>query len=144
MAVTYAVATKNNRLKMAFLAGAVTPAAAESVDSGAGVGTLVIGTAALAGATGVIATIALQKPSVTISAGVATIAGVPLTVAASAAGVAANAALETTEAADGLAAAAHHEPQIALLEASELIDGLAAHGASDWHHYDNDFLLLAA
>ena len=93
MAVTYATTTKNNRLKMAFLAGAVTPAAGESVDSGAGVGTLVIGTSALSGATGVLATIALQKPSVTITGGVATIAGTPLTVAASAAGVAAKAEL---------------------------------------------------
>lgn len=91
MAINYAAATKNNRLKMAFLAGAVTPAAGESVDSGAGVGVLVIGTSALSGATGVLATIALQKPSVTITGGVATIAGVPLTVSATAAGVAAKA-----------------------------------------------------
>lgn len=93
MAVTYAGATKNNRLKMAFLAGAVTPAAGESVDSGAGVGVLVIGTSALSGSTGVLATIALQKPSVTISGGVATIAGTPLSVAAAASGVAALAEL---------------------------------------------------
>lgn len=91
MAVTYATTTKNNRLKMAFLAGAVTPAAGESVDSGAGVGVLVIGTSALSGATGVLATISLPKPSVTITGGVATIAGVPLSTTSSAAGTAAKA-----------------------------------------------------
>lgn len=93
MAVNYITATKNNRLKMAFLAGAVTPAAGESVDSGAGFGQLVIGTSALSGATGVIATIILQKPSVSIVNFVATILGVPLSVAAAAAGVAAKAEL---------------------------------------------------
>lgn len=93
MAVVYLAATKNNRLSMAFLAGAVTPAAGQSVDSGAGVGTLVIGTSALSGATGVIATIPLQKPSVSITGGVATILGTPITIAASAAGVAAKAEL---------------------------------------------------
>lgn len=91
MAVVYATTTKNNRLKMAFLAGAVTPAAGESVDSGAGVGTLVIGTSALSGATGVLATIALQKPSFSITGGVATLLGVPLSVNASAGGTAAKA-----------------------------------------------------
>jgi hypothetical protein len=93
MSVSYLTALKNNRLKMAFLAGAVTPAAGESVDSGAGFGQLVIGTAALSGATGVLATITLQKPSVTISGGVATIAGVPLSATASASGTAAKAEL---------------------------------------------------
>ena len=91
MSVAYATATKNNRLKMAFLAGAVTPGAGESVDSGSGVGVLVIGTSSLSGATGVLATIALQKPSVSITGGVATIQGVPLSVAASAGGTAAKA-----------------------------------------------------
>lgn len=93
MPVTYLTATKNNRLSMAFLAAAVTPAAGQSVDSGAGVGTLVIGTSALSGATGVLATIALQKPSVSIAGGVATILGVPLSANATATGVAAKAEL---------------------------------------------------
>lgn len=91
MSVNYPTATKNNRLKMVFLAGAVTPAAGESVDAGAGVGVLVIGTSALSGATGVLATIPLQKPSVTIAGNVATIAGTPLSAAATASGVAAKA-----------------------------------------------------
>jgi hypothetical protein len=91
MSVNYIAATKNNRLSMAFLAAAVTPAAGASVDAAAGVGVLVIGTSALSGATGVLATISLQKPSVTITGGVATIAGVPLQANATAAGVAAKA-----------------------------------------------------
>lgn len=89
MAVNYLAATKNNRLRMAFLAGAVTPAAGESVDSGAGNGLLVIGTSALSGATGVLVSITLQKPSFSISAGVATLLGVPLSGTASATGTAA-------------------------------------------------------
>jgi hypothetical protein len=89
VAVTYPTATANNRLRMAFLNGAVTPAAGESVDAGAGVGVLVIGTSALSGATGVLASIALLKPCVSISGKVATILGVPLSANATAAGVAA-------------------------------------------------------
>lgn len=90
MAVTYLTATKNNRLKMTFLAGAVTPATGEAVDAG-GTGQLVIGTSALSGATGVLATLTLASPSVSISGGVATLLGVPLTVNASATGTAAKA-----------------------------------------------------
>jgi hypothetical protein len=60
--------------------------------TGAGsVGSLVIGTAALSGATGVLATIPLQNPAFTISGDVATLAGVPLSAAASASGTAAKA-----------------------------------------------------
>jgi hypothetical protein len=62
------------------------------VGSGAGsVGSLVIGTSALSGATGVLATIVLQNPAFTVSGDVATLAGVPLSVAASASGTAAKA-----------------------------------------------------
>lgn len=91
MAVVYATNTKNNRLKMAFLAGAVTPAAGESADANTGNATLVIGTSALSGATGVLVTITLQKPSVSITGGVATILGVPLSGTAAAGGTAAKA-----------------------------------------------------
>lgn len=93
MSVNYLAAAKNNRLSVGLLAGAVTPSAGQSVDSGAGFGTLVIGTGALSGATGVLATIVLQKPSFSISGGVATLLGVPLSVAASATGTAALAEL---------------------------------------------------
>lgn len=91
MTVTYATNVKNNRLKMVFLSGAVTPASGDNVDANSGVGTLVIGTSSLSGATGVLATISLQKPSVTISGGVATVAGTPLSASASATGTAAKA-----------------------------------------------------
>lgn len=91
MGVTYAVtATKNNRLKMAFLSGAVTPATGESVDAG-GTGKLVIGTSGLSGGTGVLATFSLTPPSVAIASGVATLNNVPLTVNASATNTAAKA-----------------------------------------------------
>lgn len=86
MAVNYITATKNNRLKMAFLSGAVTPATGESVDAG-GAGKLVIGDSTLSGATGVLVTFTLPTPSVSISGGVATLLGVPMTVNASAGGV---------------------------------------------------------
>lgn len=89
MSVVYAVATtKNNRLSMALLAAAVTPGAGTSVDANSGSGQLVIGTSALSGATGVLATITLAKPSFSLSAGVATLLGVPLSATASATGTA--------------------------------------------------------
>jgi hypothetical protein len=54
---------------------------------------LVLGTSALSGATGVLATVALQNPGSTVSGDVLTIAGLPLSVAASAAGTIAKAEL---------------------------------------------------
>jgi hypothetical protein len=90
MGVTYLTATKNNRLKMVFLTGAVTPATGEAVDAG-GAGSIVIGTSSLSGGTGVLATLTLPVPSVSIASGVATLAGVPITANASATGTAAKA-----------------------------------------------------
>lgn len=89
MAIAYLTATKNNRLSVALLAASVTPASGQSVDSNSSFGTLVIGTSGLTGATGVLATITLQKPSFSISGGVATLLGVPLSATASATGTAA-------------------------------------------------------
>lgn len=83
MAIVYSNAVKDNRLQQVIAA----------IDAGAGNGTLVIGTSALSGATGVLATITLAKPSATKLNGVLTISGVPLQVAASAAGTAAKAEL---------------------------------------------------
>lgn len=89
MSVVYSNTVKDNRLNVAndavnsktFVAG-----------SGAGsAGQLVIGTASLSGATGVLATIALQNPAFTEASQVLTLAGVPLSVAASASGTAAKA-----------------------------------------------------
>ena len=87
MAVDYQNAVKTNRLNVvndainskSFVAG-----------SGAGsAGSLVIGTSALSGATGVLATVTLQNPAATISGSVLTLAGVPLSVAATDTGTAA-------------------------------------------------------
>ena len=89
MSVTYIAAAKNARLT----AGLLTVVSGQSVDGGAGFGVLVIGTAALSGATGVLATITLPKPSFSVSAGVATMLGVPLSATASATGTAAKAEL---------------------------------------------------
>lgn len=64
----------------------------------ASAGQLVIGTAALAGATGVLATVALPTAPFTISGSgtvIATLAGVPLSATASASGTAAKAELRT-------------------------------------------------
>lgn len=91
MSVTYPTNVKNNRLKMVFLSGAVTPASGDNVDANSGNGVLVIGTSALSGATGVLATITLGKPSVSIASGVATVLGTPLSATASASGTAAKA-----------------------------------------------------
>ena len=52
-----------------------------------------IGTSALSGATGVLATLALPNPPGTVSGAVFTLSGVPLTIAASASGTAALAEL---------------------------------------------------
>lgn len=65
----------------------------DAIDGGTGNGVLVIGTSALSGATGVCATITLQKPSATISGRVLTLSGTPLTANASASCTAAKAEL---------------------------------------------------
>jgi hypothetical protein len=61
----------------------------QSVDGNTGPGQLVIGTSALAGATGVLATLPLPKPCGTIASRVWTLAGVPINVTPTASGVAA-------------------------------------------------------
>ena len=87
MAVTYSATVKTNRLNnvndavnsKTYVAG-----------SGAGsAGTLVIGTSALSGATGVLAAIPLNNPAATVSGSVLTIAGVPLSATATGTGTAA-------------------------------------------------------
>lgn len=84
MAVTYSTAVKNTRMD------AVTTAIGAT-------GKLVIGTSALSGATGVLATITLGASAFGASAnGVITLSGVPLSVAISAAGTAAKAELRTS------------------------------------------------
>lgn len=91
MSVVYASTLKTNRMQL--VADLIaTKVAAASTGAGSA-GQLVIGTAALAGATGVLATIALPNPPGTVSGSVLTLAGVPLSVAASASGTAALAEL---------------------------------------------------
>lgn len=94
MAVTYSAAVKTNRLS-----NVVDAIAGKTYASGTGVGaagTLVIGTSALSGATGVLATITLQNPPATVSGSVMTIAGTPLSATAGATGTAALAELRNS------------------------------------------------
>lgn len=86
MAVNYSTVVKTNRLQNVIDA---TDSKTYVVGSGAGAtGDLVIGTSALSGGTGVLATVALPNPCATVSGSVLTLAGVPLSVAASATGTA--------------------------------------------------------
>ena len=91
MALNYATAVKTDRLQ-----NVIDRVDSKTYVTGSGAGSagnLVIGTSALSGATGVLATIVLQNPSATKSGNVLTIAGVPLSVVASATGTAALAEL---------------------------------------------------
>jgi len=84
MPVNYVVGTKNNRLQVV-----VTDLGADPL--------IVIGTAALAGAAGVLASIIMANPSFTVAAGVMTLAGVPRNAVATGAGVAAKAELRKSD-----------------------------------------------
>jgi hypothetical protein len=91
MAVNYSGTLKTNRMQLVpdLIAG-LTAAASTGTRSA---GSLVIGTASLSGATGVLATITLGTTPATVSGSVMTISGVPLTANASAGGTAALAEL---------------------------------------------------
>ena len=92
MSVNYAVnQTALNRLAVALGAGAVTPVSGNSVDAAGNYGLFVIGTSALSGATGVLATITLQNPSFSYATRTATMLGVPLSATATGSGTAAKA-----------------------------------------------------
>lgn len=88
MAVTYSTTVKNKRLEMvvAYIAGNTS----SPTQSGTA-GKLIIGTSALSGATGVLADIALSTTPGTVSGGVLTLSGTPLSATASATGTAAKA-----------------------------------------------------
>jgi len=89
MAVTYSSTVKDDRMQQVIdRTIGKTPAAATG---SAAAGSLVIGTSALSGATGVLATIALTTTAFTLSGGVLTVHGLPLSAVASAAGTAAKA-----------------------------------------------------
>jgi hypothetical protein len=68
MPAIYPMPIKNARLQVVV----------DALDAGSGPGVLVIGTAALAGAVGILASIPFLKPSMTIVDGVATLNGVPI------------------------------------------------------------------
>ena len=89
MAVNYSSTLKNARMQLVadLIAGKTAAASTGSATSGS----LVIGTSALSGATGVLATIALGTTPGTVSGGVLTLSGVPLSANASADGTAAKA-----------------------------------------------------
>jgi hypothetical protein len=89
MAVTYGTTLKNARLQLVsdLIAGKTAAASTGSASAGK----LVIGTSALSGATGVLATIDLPTTPFVVSGGVATLQGVPLSATPSAAGTAAKA-----------------------------------------------------
>jgi len=91
MSVVYSNTVKDNRLNVAN--DAVNSKTYASGTGAGSVGSLVIGTSSLSGATGVLATIVLQNPAFTEASQVLTLAGVPLSVAASASGTAAKAEL---------------------------------------------------
>jgi hypothetical protein len=91
MAVVYSATLKTNRMQL--MADLVASKVAAASTGSALAGQLVIGTAALSGATGVLATIALPATAFTVAGAVATLQGVPLSVAASATGTAALAEL---------------------------------------------------
>lgn len=92
MAVTYLSTLRTNRLNLVVNALGTATAPTISV-TGTAAGTLVIGTSALSGATGVLATITLSTTPATVSGDTLTISGVPLSATASATGTAALAEL---------------------------------------------------
>ena len=91
MAVVYAATLKTNRMQLVpDLIGTKVAAASTGTSTA---GQLVIGTSALSGGTGVLATIALSTTPGTVTGSVFTLSGVPLSVSASASGTAALAEL---------------------------------------------------
>jgi hypothetical protein len=91
MAISYSVAAAQARATAYLIA--TSTAAGASVDGQVSFGQLVIGTASLSGATGIIATVQLPKPSFTIVGKTSTLNGVSIAFTASAAGTAALAEL---------------------------------------------------
>lgn len=91
MAVTYSTSVKNNRMQQ--VADAIAGLTYAASTGSATAGTLVIGTSALSGATGVLATINLNSTPGSVSGGVLTLSGTPLSATASATGTAAKAEL---------------------------------------------------
>lgn len=92
MAVSYLAGLRTDRLRL--VVNRLGSAAAPTITTtGVSAGNLVIGTSALSGATGVLATIPLSTTPATVSGDVLTLSGVPLSATASASGTAAKAEL---------------------------------------------------
>ncbi len=89
--VVYSSTLKNNRMQL--VADLIAGKTAAASTGSATAGSLVIGTSALSGATGVLATVTLGTTPGTVSGGVLTLSGTPLTATASATGTAAKAEL---------------------------------------------------
>jgi len=87
MSVVYSSTLKNNRMQL--VADLIAGKVAGSSTGTASAGVLVIGTSALSGATGVLVSFTLGTTPGTVSGGVLTISGVPLTATASGTGTAA-------------------------------------------------------
>jgi hypothetical protein len=119
MTISYNAAAKNARLA----AGLTAAVSGQSVDGGSGSGKLVLGTA---GMSTVLATITLNKPSFTISAGVATLVVSP--------------PLSATSANAGTAAAA----QIQDSAGNIIISGLTVGGTAEGTGSGKDIILAAS
>ena len=87
MAVIYNTTLKDNRMQL--VADLIASKTAAASTGTATAGSLVIGTSALLGATGVLATIPLSATPGTVGSGVLTLSGVPLQATATATGTAA-------------------------------------------------------
>lgn len=87
MSVVYSSTLKTNRMQL--VADLIASKTAASSTGTATAGSLVIGTSALSGATGVLATITLSATPGTVASNVFTLSGVPLSATASATGTAA-------------------------------------------------------
>lgn len=84
MTISYSTPTKNSRLQItADVIMGLVPAPSTGTS---GVGTLVLGTTALSGATGIIVQVPLSIPAATVANGVLTLYGVPITGNATATG----------------------------------------------------------
>jgi hypothetical protein len=92
MAVVYSTTLKNNRMQL--VADLVAGKTAASSVGSATAGKLVIGTSSLSGSTGVLVSFTLGTTPGTVSSGVLTISGTPLTATASGTGTAAKAELQ--------------------------------------------------
>lgn len=87
MAVVYTTTLKNNRMQL--VADLIASKTAVASTGTALAGYLVIGTSALSGGTGILATVTLSATPGTVSSGVLTLSGVPLQATASGTGTAA-------------------------------------------------------